>query len=327
MLGADFRPWGELSWLMSKHSKIRWNVIGCISFEERCYGLQSKLTKDDVDQNLYFHIQPPSSYISDSQNEKLLANRKKLQECGVGDDEVIEVHLLESINTFVQPTQEFIANCNSNVILDISSFPKRFFFPLLKTLLKNEIQNLLVTYTKAQSYSKSELSWDPSDWSHIPTFMSGSFREPEPELAIISVGFMPLGLPKLLTGNYQDAEVRLIFPHPPGPPNYQRNWEFVRQIVDSYPSIAVNEMLRVHALDTSDAFNRICDLTNGGARACILAPYGPKPISLAMALYAINKGVPVYYTQPGFYSPEYSSGFRETYAYWIVRNGNALYET
>ena len=84
-------------------------------------------------------------------------------------------------------------------------------------------------------------------------------------------------------------------------------------------------MQRVHALDTSEAFDRICDITNHGRHDSILAPYGPKPISLAIALFAIQNGSPVYYTQPNYYSPEYSSGIKETYGYWIKKDGTNLY--
>jgi len=86
-------------------------------------------------------------------------------------------------------------------------------------------------------------------------------------------------------------------------------------------------MLRVHALDTSDAFDRICDITDNGKYTSVLAPYGPKPISLAIALFAIETGAPVYYTQPNYYSPDYSTGIKETYAYWIKKDGINLYTT
>jgi hypothetical protein len=158
-------------------------------------------------------------------------------------------------------------------------------------------------------------------------FMSSEHRDVKTDLAIIGVGFVPLGLPDLLIGQYQNAEVKLLFPHPPGPPNYQRNWEFVRKIVDSYPRLSLNDMQRVHALDMSDAFDKICQITNKGAYKSILAPYGPKPVSLAMALYAIEEGSPVYYTQPSYYAADYSSGIKETYAYWIVKTGTRLYST
>ncbi len=329
MLGRDFRPWGELNWLLSKSFIRDWNAVGCISFEDRMHGLRTNIAAEyRINNNIYYDIQPPSNSLITAHSSRLMDNRNRLIASGVLLGDLITLSLLCSVDDFLSPLKTYIRRCNGNIILDISCFPKRFFFPILKALIKSsDVTNLLVVYTKPSSYTKGELSGNPEEWSHIPGgFMSSKFPEPEADLAIIGVGFMPLGLPKLLTGNYQDARVKLFFPHPPGPPNYQRNWEFVRRIKDSYPALQLNDMNRVHALDTSDAFAQLVVMTNNGLRNSILAPYGPKPISLAMALFAIDQGVPVYYTQPNYYSPEYSTGSRETYAYWIVNNGINHYQ-
>lgn len=326
MLGQNFRPWGELDWLLSRCEPLNWSVIGGVSFEERCASLLSRINSGIVSSRFYLNILPPESQISDSQNQKLLENISQLNLNGLLDHEVTEYSLKEKVSNFLQPIDDFLSRSNGNVILDISTLPKRFFFPIVKRLMKNEsIENLLVTYTKPEKYSSGELSWDPSDWSHLPLFMADDFKE-KPELAIISVGFVPLGIQKLLVGPFNEASVQLLFPHPPGAPNYQRNWEFVRRIAETYPKLSINEMQRVHALNLSDAFDKLCDLTDNGSNSAVLAPYGPKPVSLAMALYAVQQGVPVYYTQPNFYSADYSTGCKETYAYWIVNSGSNLYQ-
>lgn len=326
MLGKNFRPWGELSWLLSKSDELVWNIIGSVSFEERCVALQTRIPAGQIDRNLYFNILPPESKIKDTQVQKLRDNLRHLETNGLKQDQIVSVQLLENVNSFLAPLKEFLDKTNGNLILDISSLPKRFFFPILKRIiLHSKVNNLIVTYTTPQKYTTQELSWDPSDWCHIPTFMSTDFRDSKTDLAIISVGFVPLGLPKLLTGKYSDAKVKLLFPHPPGSPNYQRNWEFVRKIASSYPRLSLNEMKRVHALNASDAFDKLCEITRNGDYKSILAPYGPKPISLAMALFAIDQDVPVYYTQPSYYAPDYSSGFDKIYAYWIMNSGDKLY--
>ena len=71
MLGEYLRPWGEIDWLLSKSQEEKWHVIGCASFEERCYGLQSCLSNDSVISSLYFNILPPLSNGSINQTEKL----------------------------------------------------------------------------------------------------------------------------------------------------------------------------------------------------------------------------------------------------------------
>ncbi|PCE63029.1 hypothetical protein [Sediminicola luteus] len=326
MLGEKFRPWGEFSWLFSKSDPLEWNIVGCISFEDRCFGILQKFPTNQICRRLFFNINPPHSDFIIPQVNKIQANYSMLKALGLRDSEIINVNLLENVDSFLRPLNSFLNESNGNIVLDISSLPKRFFFPMLKIILKNDnLNNLIVTYTKPKKYTSEELSWDPSDWSHIPTFMSTDYRNEKISLAIVSVGFVPLGLPNLLTGKYSDAEVKLLFPHPPGAPHYQRNWEFVRRIYQSYPRISINEMQRVHALDTSDAFNKLSDLTNNGSYKSILAPYGPKPNSLAMALFAIEHGVAVVYTQPRFYSQNYCTGVKESYAYWIVNSKNKLY--
>jgi hypothetical protein len=127
----------------------------------------------------------------------------------------------------------------------------------------------------------------------------------------------------------QGVEFKLLFPFPPGPPNFQRNWKFVAQLEQTLP--LRSEPIRVEAYNVSDTFDHIVELTSRGTRPAVFAPYGPKPMSLAMCLFAILSGSPVYYTQPQTYHPEYSIGVKEvggfplSYAYCIRLNGRDLY--
>jgi hypothetical protein len=321
-----YRPWGSIDWLSSKAPGISWDIIGCISFEQRCTGLQSNTHLPTTGNNLYFEILPTKTDQSNDHKRQLDENKKTLLNLGVTPSQIHPVNLLERVSTFIEQVINFARNSNGNIALDISCFPKRFFFPILKILVGNDsIKNLWVVYTKPTSYTKEELSGNPSEWSHIPTFLAEGFPEKDVDVAIVGVGFMPLGLPQLLTGSYQDAKVKLLFPYPPGPPNYQRNWEFVRRIEDQYPGLDLNGMYYIHALNMSDAFDHLHSITDGGQIGSILAPYGPKPISAAMSLFATKYGVPVYYTQPNYYSPFYSSGVGEVTAYWIIHNYINLY--
>ena len=87
----------------------------------------------------------------------------------------------------------------------------------------------------------------------------------------------------------------------------------------------------MHNRDTSDAFDILMNMTGDGERRALMAPYGPKPISLAMCIYAIKHKAPVYYTQPRAYHPEYSTGVSkvnsqpEIYAYCLRLEGKDLY--
>ena len=89
--------------------------------------------------------------------------------------------------------------------------------------------------------------------------------------------------------------------------------------------------IRVEAYDCNDAFDHIRQLCGAGTRGAILAPFGPKPMSLAMALYAALSKDVVLYTQPTVYDPWYSTGVSivdgeiNSHAYLIRTNGADRY--
>ncbi|MNE96388.1 hypothetical protein D3C80_1945870 [compost metagenome] len=89
-------------------------------------------------------------------------------------------------------------------------------------------------------------------------------------------------------------------------------------------------------INVPEVFDAIGALTDFGERFAILAPFGPKPISLAMALYASRvytgqEHCSVNYTQPTVYNPDYSSGVKLQRglplinSYAIRLNGQNLY--
>ncbi|WP_353163509.1 hypothetical protein [Salinisphaera shabanensis] len=154
---------------------------------------------------------------------------------------------------------------------------------------------------------------------------------PSPTQVIVGVGFVPYGLPELLKHDYKESNVALIFPFPPGPPQVQRNWEFVHEIEKIVPLKDERAIKRINALDVPGCFDCIERLTNHGESLAVLAPYGPKPHALAMCLAAIKHGYDVYYTQPRYYNSQYSTGVAENcgvdanYAYAIKLRGEKYY--
>jgi hypothetical protein len=230
----------------------------------------------------------------------------------------------------VQTVEEFLTSAGLHVVLDISAMPKRFFFPILKRLLKtNRIETIVVTYTVPQAYGQGDLAEDHQPFTHLPLFGPSSFPLRRPEIVIVSAGFMKLGLGELLEP-YKTVAIRTIVPFPPGPPSYFRNLDFVRDVEKALPK-GIPGPIRVEAYDCVDAFEHIAQLCDQGRKPCILAPYGPKPISLAMALYASLSQDVVLYTQPTAYDPFYSTGIGRVsgqlnaHAYLVRSNGKNLY--
>jgi len=211
---------------------------------------------------------------------------------------------------------------DSDVVLDISCLPKRFFFLMVKLVLgMRRIETLIVTYTQAQGagYTYDQLAGDPEDVKAIPGFVP---VEDEPEMLVVGLGFEPLGLAQLI-GEYRDRErdIRVLLPFPPGQPYSRRIWRSLHSLgLDGR-----NQIHRVSAMDSFESCSAIGSIAEGQNTAPALAPYGPKPVSLGMCLYAIREMSPVFYTQPRFYHPEYTVGVGECWAYCLKMNGRRTF--
>ena len=195
-----------------------------------------------------------------------------------------------------------------------------------------KIENLVVTYSTPERYFEGTLASEPQDWAVLPGFQKEE-APPTPKCirVIVGVGFLPFRLPDLLKHDYQGAEVTLVLPFPPGPPQFQRNWRFIHEIEKTCPLKDERQIIRIDAQDASRCFDHLCSLTKEGVEDTVLAPFGPKPHSLGMCLFAIKYNCDVYYTQPTHYHPEYSTGMKmrngkpDTTAYAIKLNGKILY--
>jgi len=326
MLGDNFRPSGELSWILSKLPITTWDFLGSLSFEDRCLGALKILSHNKALNNvLCFKIlDRPSkdSKVIQSKINDCIANFLSLNR---SEKEIKQFGLLDPAGKFIDAVDTFVKSSSGNIILDISTFPKRFFFPILKVLLQKELTNLLITYTNPERYCKEDLSSNPDTWSNLPLFGKSEFPEPQLQLAIVGVGFMPFGLPRLLEGKYSKTPVKFLFPFPPGPPNFQRTWEFMRQIELSFNLKDTDRIIKLDSNNLSDAYDYINHECDYGDKEVIFAPYGPKPISLAMCLYASKHNSSVFYTQPHHYNPYYSTGIKSTFCYCITLNSELLF--
>jgi hypothetical protein len=331
MRGWRFRPWGLLDWVISKLPNVRWNLLGSLSTEDRWISAWWTVMKSGYLANAYFaQIHDEPSKLTIAQEKKLRQQRRKFIKLN-GEETTIHTHELLCPNReIVQITDDFINSRSQNVILDISTLPKRYFFPFIKRILKNRfVRNFVVTYTVPKRYSVGFLSEDFQDWRPLPLF-TGKYTREKPEYLVVGVGYLTMGLPEQIEKGIGGSKIKLIFPFPPGSPSYQRNWEFVRNVEKNCRNgidIKVTD-----AKDVPTIFDHLLSITNSGSQPAIFAPFGPKTISLAMCIYATLTDSPVYYTQPTAYNPEYSSGIskikhnRETYAYCLRLEGRNFYK-
>lgn len=334
MLGKAFRPWGHLSWILDRTRNSRWCLLGCLSTEERCLGAWHIIKSRKQDgESLFFQIEDPPSKFTAKIRDKLASRKEDYKKLG-GNIKYIEDHqLFEKYDIFIQRAKSFIASSNGNIIIDLSSLPKRYFFPIVKIILKSpDVRNFIATYTIPRTYSSDALAEDHEKGRYLPLFAPQQYPDRKIQVIIVGVGFVQLGISDLLESFRSDAKIKLLFPFPPGPPSFQRTWGFLRNI-DQYIDKEERNCrpVFVDVKDASDSFDYICSATDNGNIYGILAPYGPKPMSLAMCIFAANTGIPVYYSQPKVYNPDYcigvkdSNGVPETYAYCIRLEGRDYY--
>jgi hypothetical protein len=319
-----------LSWVLDKTGVHNWSILGALSTEDRCLATWSLLRdRAYLAKTRLFEIKDNDSRFTDQTTAMLeLRHREFLNSGG-------SIHALRSCNLFASPAQivdefrEFLAQSGPNVIVDITSLPKRFFFPLVKQLVEDtHVENLIASYAIPKSYTSSPLSEGFQEWRALPLFFPAD--EKDYSVFIISIGFLPMGLPEQVKQHCGRMPVKLIFPFPPGPPSYHRSWEFVMDLERDLSSSPL--LTHVDSRDASLAFDCLAAMTDSGTKPAILAPYGPKPHSLAMCLFATLTDSMVCYTQPTVYHPEYSKGVSlkngnpEIYGYWIRMGGRSLYE-
>ncbi|MGR3173021.1 MAG: hypothetical protein ACUZ8N_00280 [Candidatus Scalindua sp.] len=325
---SNYRPWGTLDWLLSKINNIPWSLIGCMGTEYRSLEVYRRLASKLRSTKLFRILDEDFKYSDITKNilEDRLVDVNNI--AGGNASGIVEDHqLLETHNKILFPVENFILE-KQDVILDVSSMPKRFFFPILKILFNSDhIRNLIVTYTVPKSYAKGKLSENLTHWTHLPLFSGeGDDEGKGAEKLIIGVGFDPMGIPQELSLDGHGIPIKLLFPFPAPLSSVGRAWEFVRNIEKGRSRVEGNlEVIRVEAKNPSDTFNSLCTLSNQGRRKIELAPFGPKAVSVAMCLFATLTESEVFYTQPKKYAPDYSEGVSDIFAYAIKLDGWSFY--
>ncbi len=334
-MSGEYRPSGPLRWVIDRlpnHS--RWDLIGTIAAEPRANEVTRQLLKTGkLDRSSFVDIEDqPSEYQQATQAARKVHCRELSDLLGK-PPRVISMELFSEIDELDSMFAEIEPTIGDSVLLDITSFPKRFFFYLVRRLYEAEtVKNLIVTYTLPKSYG-STLHKNPGCWMPLPSFGTEISSSAKPML-VIAVGYYHLKLLDLIRER-TPSPVRLLMPFPSMPPGFAQNWEFVRHIHEQV-NFNPPDIRRVDPYSVSLAFEHLQAQCSSHHGELILAPFGPKPISLAMALYALareDKGDPVSvgYTQPMAYSATYSEGIQHqagtpvVHTYCIKLNGHRLY--
>jgi len=326
----NYRPWGQLKWLLDKIDIPAWDILSCVASELRCTSVIKTVTTANQIRSAHFlNIEDPPSRFTPAVNGLIEKNWHLIRD--IHNDSTQEKRqLLDAHHHIITIANNLIAASQGNIILDISCLPKRYFFPILKIMNNNgKVKNLIVTNSIPFRYTDSQLAEDYQEIKALPLFKEEPFSNHN--IVILSVGHISMGLPETIVSQVGDKSIDLYIPFPGSQQSDKPTWQFVHRIYNEIDSNQVN-IRRTSAKDVSSAYDNIFRSTSNNKKTPLLLPFGPKPIALAMCLYAIKTKVPVCYTQPLHYHPEYSIGVRMegehpcVLGYPIILNGRKLYQ-
>ena len=328
------RPWGHVDWILGGFPAEHWSVIACVATEDRWpAALACVADAGCLSDVTLFQVAPTAAGPAQHTAQARLDAEAALAERRFGA--VSEAHhLFERLEVLVRSVRRFLSTAQSNIIIDISCFPKRFFFPIVKLLSEApNVVNLVVTYTHAEGYADGRLAEDPEPSRPLPMF-TGALEQHGPQKLVVSTGVEPLGLPQIVEGEGGFPSVSVLVPFPAPPPLGKRNWEVLR-LIDKSQGLRHGDLVGIDVNDVPRTFAHLDRVANSHPERLSFAPFGAKPVSLAMCLYALSvepeRRPAVLYTQPRRYAAEYSHGIRQTdgrphVSGYIVRHeGRSLY--
>lgn len=309
-----FRPWGHVDWLLKRLGDRPWSLIGCCGTEARSIALASHLGRQRLRDAVVVAIHDPQPLDRAVMEQRLLDRARAFEAIGFARSEIRRADLLADLEEIRASVLELADGGAKNLLIDITSLPKMWFFPMVQAAIDDtRFENIVVTYTSASGYAE-RLSENAGPLKVLPGFFAEDGRSSHHSI-VIGIGFEPLGIGQLLSDQLSE-KIRLIFPFPPGPPGHRRNWMFVQQIEEltQAQNIEPPDRVHIHMYDCPQVFDALCEMTDSGTRTSAIAPYGPKTVSLAMCLFSLaaasagRQRVPVYYAQPLRYAVDYTTG-------------------
>lgn len=339
-------PWGPTERIATLALRDGdFSVIGCLSFEERCiavpsgYGMVERrpantlLLQMDGDPEAFPNRLAESARRIDENRRRLLTSDSRF--------EIVRADLLAREDALIETYGGLRPRLGDSVVLDITCLPKRYFCFLLKMLLRQrEPANVIVTYVQAgRGYAKERLAEDPMLSDHLPGFPP---LINDANLIAISVGYESLNLYSLLEMYGEDRRRKILLAFPPNGTSIRRQWSAVRQFTETrtgafgrdladLPS-EVRQTMGYGKVDVdyvaawdAEGVYRLLRRWRSDCNGLWLAPFGAKPHTLGMALFALEQSSPLFYTQPRSYNPRYSDGIGKGWAYVVKWQGIPCY--
>lgn len=304
-------------------------VLGCLSFEPRCRAAVEEIVRlGNSGLVLMVDIEGPADGFPDYRPQiraRIEKNKASMRANGVDFTEV-RAELLASEDFLLNLVDLLIARASGQIVLDITCFPRRFFCLMVKRLLaSNGVRSLIVTYGEVPQggYSEGHLAEDPMSCDFLPGF-SGGFPS-KGNTVVIGAGFEALGMNSFLE-IYRDGQrdMKVIFAFPPNGSATRRQWNTLRQLTSGRPREVRRENIEIVAAWDVEYVYGILKQWDADCEGLTLAPFGPKPHTLGMALFAIERDAALYYSQPKSYNPEYSQGAGRIWAYLLKWEGASV---
>lgn len=296
--------------------------IGSVSFEDRHKGALVLMKGRKLLSNFsifIIEIEDNESFYKDSCNE---LQKKNLEDLKYFLGDRIRPGIkgtLSNSDFIVQEIVRIIEKEEKDVFFDISTIPKKIFFPIIKFLYENWVHNhkVFIIYTKAEHYP-IWLSKDPEEISYLPGF-AGHYAGGKECVWIPILGFEG-GLAKKIyeSGGFNDIYPIIGFPSI----MVDRVLYANKDIIDKLPN-GLKDITYCPTDDPFETYNTIKQIISRNKRNnrhFILSPMGTKPQSLGCCLLAIEENLPVMYAQPKTYSPNYSNGIADVFVYQLVRS-------
>lgn len=317
---------GTLNAISAVFLREDFTILGCLSFEERCCSVAEKLFSPNCIGVKLLEVRDPVDAFPDYSAEasrNIEQNRQRLFKNGVNFESSVS-ELLTTEDKLLDILADYQKKLTtSTIVLDITSLPKRYFcFFIRRMLIKDWFRNVVVTYTRPgpNGYTHEHLAEDPMTCDYIPGYAAP--LPPRGDTLVMSVGFESLSIRSLLEV-YGDKKkgIKIILSFPPDGDYTKRVWNTLRQVTSGSTLDINRDNLEVIAAWDAEQVYRTLELWEQDTEGLALAPFGPKPHTLGMALFAVKHDSGLYYTQPKSYNPSYSKGIGESWAYVVKWDG------
>ena len=320
--------WGLLRLLLQSLLPRQWHLVVCAGPEERSSAAAEVVAGSGVTvaSGNCLRLAVPKDRFSDEREKRIAASLARLETAIPLKLKLTGMELFGTSEPLDEMVNEWVSSGRQHILLDISTMPKKIFFPLLRLILRTRaFATVIAIYSRPLRYAEQPLAEDPEPPLPLPLFRPEA-APPQATGGIVALGLEVLGIVDLLEDGGGPESIHVLFPIQSNPDESNRTWTFMQRLRSASPK-RFTPPRHLSPLDYGEAYSFIRTLTDDFQGHWWLAPYGPKPVSLAMAVAAIQRDWPVYYSQPTIYNPAYSTGIgtegREAavYGYLLVSQG------